>query len=245
MKTLACVAQDFNGNVDLLQLTMKWFQSKDNGIYTMNYAYKKHPDLAEDFVNAVGNFTGGGEQMSWVYSQVMQQFYPDMIDYFNCMIHLFPYLALKYSNELQNGNLLSQLIEKCCSFADNEYQNSPQLRMSAISLLNEIWLNFSPYIDKNQHYVTPIQHVYNKNSRDQNQQVRIVTVTCMFKLLDKFSEEKNPSAPSIYKALIFSLVENPQDQTVRELFLTNFQYLFERVKQIPVGLLIDPLVKSN
>ena len=68
MKTLTCVAQDFNGNVDLLQLTMKWFQSKDNGIYTMNYAYKKHPDLAEDFVNCIGNFTGGGEQMSWVYS---------------------------------------------------------------------------------------------------------------------------------------------------------------------------------
>lgn len=68
LKTLSCVAQDFNGNVDLLQLTMKWFQSKDNGIYTMNYAYKKHPDLAEDFVSAIGNFTGGGEQMSWVYS---------------------------------------------------------------------------------------------------------------------------------------------------------------------------------
>ena len=34
----------------------------------MNYAYKKHPDLAEDFVNCIGNFTGGGEQMSWVYS---------------------------------------------------------------------------------------------------------------------------------------------------------------------------------
>jgi|TARA_B110000285_G_C15100268_1_gene604581 hypothetical protein len=67
----------------------------------------------------------------------------------------------------------------------------------------------------------------------------------MFKLLDKFSAEKNPSAPAIYKALIFSLVESPVDQTVRELFLTNFQYLFSEVKQIPIGLLIDPLVKSN
>jgi len=67
----------------------------------------------------------------------------------------------------------------------------------------------------------------------------------MFKLLDKFSAEKNPSAPAIYKALIFSLVESPIDQTVRELFLTNFQHLFTEVKQIPVGLLIDPLVKSN
>jgi hypothetical protein len=67
----------------------------------------------------------------------------------------------------------------------------------------------------------------------------------MFKLLDKFSAEKNPSAPAILKSLVFSLVESPQDQTVRELYLTNFQYLFEQVKSIPVGLIVDPLVKSN
>jgi hypothetical protein len=46
---------------------MKWFQSRENGIYTINYALKKHPELAEDFVTCVGNFTGGGEQMSWTY----------------------------------------------------------------------------------------------------------------------------------------------------------------------------------
>ena len=67
----------------------------------------------------------------------------------------------------------------------------------------------------------------------------------MFKLLDKFSSEKNPSAPAILKSLIFSLVESPQDQTVRELYLYNFQYLFEQVKSIPVGLIVDPFVKSN
>jgi hypothetical protein len=67
----------------------------------------------------------------------------------------------------------------------------------------------------------------------------------MFKLLDKFSAEKNSAAPSLYKTLIFSLVEAPQDQTSRELFLTNFTYLYETVKSIPVSLLIDPFVKAN
>lgn len=75
--------------------------------------------------------------------------------------------------------------------------------------------------------------------------MRLVTATQMFKLLDKFSAEKNSSAPFLYKTLIFSLVESPQDQSSRELFLTNFQYLFENTKSIPVGLLIDPFVKSN
>ena len=67
----------------------------------------------------------------------------------------------------------------------------------------------------------------------------------MFRLLDKFSVEKNAAAPGIYKTLIFSIVENPEDQTVRELYLANFQSLFEQVKSIPVGLFIDPFVKAN
>ena len=87
--------------------------------------------------------------------------------------------------------------------------------------------------------------MFKKNSRDRIRSVRIVTATLMFKLLDKFSLEKNSAAPSLYKSLIFSLVESPQDQTVRELYLSNFQYLFENVKSIPIGLLIDPFVKSN
>jgi hypothetical protein len=33
----------------------------------------------------------------------------------------------------------------------------------------------------------------------------------MFRLLDKFAEDKNLSAPVLYKALIFSLIENPGD----------------------------------
>ena len=65
----------------------------------------------------------------------------------------------------------------------------------------------------------------------------------MFKLLDKFAANKYVSAPTLFKALIFSLVENPNDQTVREMFLVNFSDLFNKFSSVPVGLLIDPLVK--
>ena len=118
------------------------------------------------------------------------------------------------------------------------------MRIAALSLLTEIWLNFSQYIESKNEFSHPIQHVYKKNSRERIRSLKIVTAVCMFKLLDKFSAEKNASAPAIYKSLIFSLVESPWDQTVRELYLTNFQYLFEKVKSVPVGLLVDPFVKA-
>lgn len=65
----------------------------------------------------------------------------------------------------------------------------------------------------------------------------------MFRILDQFSTERNKIAPTIYKTLIFSLVENHQDFKTRELFVQNFSFLFERVVTIPVGLLIEPYVK--
>jgi hypothetical protein len=58
--------------------------------------------------------------MTWVYMNTMQGLYPDLVEYFNCMALLFPFLSIKYSQELPEGNLLSQLIEKCIGQADND-----------------------------------------------------------------------------------------------------------------------------
>lgn len=66
-----------------------------------------------------------------------------------------------------------------------------------------------------------------RGARDKHKPIRTVAVCALFRLLDKFSEEKNNSAPAIYKTLIFSLVENPNDSTLRELYFVNFTALFE------------------
>ena len=56
-----------------------------------------------------------------------------------------------------------------------------------------------------------VNHVFKRNVRDNQRSVRLVTSTHMFRLLDKFSQDKNSAAPGLYKALIFALVENPED----------------------------------
>ena len=104
---------------------MKWFQSKDNGIYTINYALRKHADVAEEFVICVGNFTGGGDSMSWAYLTSMEGFYPSLVEYFSTMNDIWPFLAQQYPKDLLEGNLLRSLIEKCVRFADADPQNAP------------------------------------------------------------------------------------------------------------------------
>ncbi len=70
---------------------------------------------------------------------------------------------------------------------------------------------YTDYVDKKPDRVNFIQNVLKKCARDRLRGLRIVTVSLMFRLLDKFAEEKNPAAPALYKALIFSLIENPTD----------------------------------
>jgi hypothetical protein len=61
LRVLTCIAEDFSGSIDLIQLANKWFQSKENGFYTINYSYKKHPELNEEYVNCIHSFAPDGE----------------------------------------------------------------------------------------------------------------------------------------------------------------------------------------
>lgn len=47
----------------------------------------------------------------------------------------------------------------------------------------------------------------------------------------------------IYKTLIFALVENPADPSIRELYFHNFKDLYYAAPSIPIALLLEPLIK--
>ena len=131
---------------------MKWFQSQDNVLYTINYALRKHAELSEEFVSCIGHFTGGGEQMMFVYLNTLAGHYPDMVDYFSTLNQIFPGLAMQYTTELTEAGLLGQFIDKTIRFADSDGQNTPQVRISALALLTEIWLAFGSFVEKNENY---------------------------------------------------------------------------------------------
>lgn len=65
----------------------------------------------------------------------------------------------------------------------------------------------------------------------------------MFRLLDKLATEKNSSAPLLYKSLIFTMIESSRELSVREHYFNNFSLLFRSVPSVPIGLLIEPLIK--
>lgn len=72
--------------------------------------------------------------------------------------------------------------------------------------------------------------------------VRQAALMCCFRLLDTFSVHKNPAAPVLYRAVIFSVVENFRDDVMRDFCWTNFKQLYKLQPTIPVDLIVDPLV---
>ena len=190
---------------------MQWFLSKDNGAYTINYALKRHYELAEDVVTCIGAFTSGSELMPDVYLKMFNAYYSELVDYFQALTTCFPYLAIKYPDTLHKTNFLNAMVDRALSCSGQTGMESPQVVIAALALLCEIWGTFqSSFQDHSERYNQMMQ-AFQRNSRDKEKSVRIVAVASMFKLLDKFSADKYAAAPALYKQLIFSLVENPHE----------------------------------
>jgi hypothetical protein len=71
---------------------------------------------------------------------------PDTETYFVVLTNCLNELSNKYEHEFTEGQLLSQLINKCILYGDNEDQNNTnEIRISAVTLLAELWLHY-PFI---------------------------------------------------------------------------------------------------
>jgi len=87
--------------------------------------------------------------------------------------------------------------------------------------MTEIWINFTQFIGTNERANT-ILYMFKRVSRELNTSIRISSAVFLFKLLEIFAIQRNPSAPIIYKMLVFNIVENPTNLTIRELYFWNF-----------------------
>lgn len=72
----------------------------------------------------------------------------------------------------------------------------------------------------------------------------MVSLGQCYRLLDQFGEDRNQYAPVFYKLLIFSLIENHIDLMTREYMMKNMLDVIQNHNTIPLGTLVEPLVKQ-
>lgn len=59
-----------------------------------------------------------------------------------------------------------------------------------------------------------------------------------------FSKNKNSYAPIVYKTLTFSFIENYLNVQIKEFIMSNFLIAIEEDENIPLSILLDPLIKQ-
>ena len=81
-------------------------------------------------------------------------------------------------------------------------------------------------------------------TRDHPKTLCISAVTQLFRLFEHFSETKNAYAPVLYKTLTFILFENYNNANFRNLILLNFRQILGSIDGIPIGVIVESLVKQ-
>jgi len=218
--------------------------TQDGGIRAILYVLKRHSELVENVVNCMIQFVKGS--LIDVLKDLMINLYQSPLEYVTIVNEFTHVLADKkeYREEMLHSGLIDYWLETNIRQADNNGSHSPEVRTASVCFLADLWVLFTEKLYQREDLSGQILKVFKRASRDRFRPLRFSALSQMFRLLDVFSKTKNSYAPSIYKALAMSLVENHADSTTREYIMQNLEQIFETQPTIPVGFVIEPLVSQ-
>mgnify|MGYP006279430489 CR=1 FL=1 len=121
--------------------------------------------------------------------------------------------------------------------------NSPEEKTTSLTFVWDIWVLFPEKLEAREDIANQLVNLLKKLCCEKFLPLKVWANAQMFRLLDLFAEQRNQFAPTIFKNLAYSLVENHEDSTTREYIMKNMISMFENIPTIPVGFVVDPLVK--
>jgi hypothetical protein len=166
-------------------------------------------------------------------------------DYFNMITHLLPHLteSATTKQEIISSGIINHWIELAIREADGTSLVAPN-RMIALVFLSDLWLHFYEMMEDNDSLANSILALIKKSGRIDSFCIKLHVISLLFKLLEIMAEKKSHYAIIIYRTLTFMLVENYINSDIREIIQSNFKDMLSTVPSIPVGLLVDPIIKQ-
>lgn len=130
---------------------------------------------------------------------------------------------------------LSSVDDKNKSDSKNFYS------LKKLSLLFCLWRDFFEDVgDSDNEIMIEAKRIMKDCSVD----TKIFIIGQFFELVLRFFQEKCGSASVILKTLIFALIENYENDVLREFILQNFILLIETIDSLPVCSILDPLLNQ-
>lgn len=230
----------------VLEQAWQWYAVGGTGLDGTIYFLKKHQGLgcvAFDLMASMGK-----QHLLALFTEYHKNVAEDVDQYWNnSLLFLKPLSLLATKCSEQEESELEGIIRFwlgiLCDTSGNT-KDLPNEKTVVMNLLVEIWLLFPNVFEENERVPEYTLSLLTRHARDKNMSLAIFALSNLFKLLEDFALRKSPYAPLLYKALTFSLVENYSVVEIRELAMGSFMALFQLQPAIPVGILVDPLVKQ-
>jgi hypothetical protein len=188
----------------------------------------------------------GKYNMLELFNLHLKNLSPDQAQYMDLITDIYSTVAETFiaKEALVSSGVIDFWIDTAIQQADGDFQSTVAEKTSALSFLAEVWITKNERVQAREDISETILKLLNKGSRDRSKLLKFVCFSILFKLLDTFTSDKNNYAPKIYKSLTFLCVENHQNIDVREFMFKNFSDVFTNIKNIPVAILLESLMKQ-
>jgi hypothetical protein len=230
---------------DMLPPAWDWFVSDTGGLEGCLQACKRFgPEIKSQVVSVLVQFARNN--FFELFSIQLRNFIPDSINYLTTMNEFLPCLCeIRASKqELVAAGIVEFWLEMGIREADPDNSRPSDIRIASINFISDLWIAFPALVENKEELGTEILNVIKRGWRDKYKILKFASIGKAFHLLDVFSAERNSFAPIIYKTLTFYLVENYKDVMTREYILSNFCMIFDEVSNIPIGILLEPMLKQ-
>ncbi|CAK88326.1 unnamed protein product (macronuclear) [Paramecium tetraurelia] len=225
------------GSLIPVQLIREWFLEDQGGLYTALMGARRHPELVQFQVELILQF--GRNNFVEVFTTGIRQVLSDTKDFINAIELIF--IPLSENQELVSTGILNDWVTQAIGIAENEFKNTIDTRISSLNFLSEVLL-VNTELDES--LINTIITLLKKGTRDKSQSLSLLCLSHLFKLLISISKQKSNLAPTIYKNLTIALVENHDNQQIREFILNNFIQIFQTIEAISINLVLENLIKQ-
>ena len=193
-------------------------------------------------VDVIGIYSAGN--LFDLLTSITKEYIPSTIHYMATINELLPFLC-KNNNikqEISNNGIFDHFLNLCSQEAD-DLKLPPDERLTAINLACDIWALNPLAIENSEDLSKSLLNTLERVSRDKSYLLKISCMGKLFHLLQEFTVTRNSFAPMIYKIITFSLIENYSEELIREFILQNFIPIFAEFPEIPLKILLEPLIK--
>jgi hypothetical protein len=214
------------------------------GIEALMDCLHRHSDLKTPLITLLDAISN--KNLAGLFCNHLRTVCPTPLEYLNFICDMLqPLLSERQS--MRDSLINDGVIKYWCEIirTHSEKGVNDEVRQSAMALMVEMWTSFPEAIESDPNMPNTLLGLLKKGGRDANMSVQINALTSLFRLLDYFAASGVSYAPYVYKAIIFSLIENHANESVRDFIMVNLASALEAMDQVPVGVLIEPLVKQT